>query len=737
MIAFVFLLKGFSALCTQVLFLREIFIVLCGSELYFGIFFAIWLLAGAIGSFVARSIRKNLISIFFILTVLEGLCLFAGLVFIRSYQSFFNLFPGQMLSILQSILLMWLTAGVFTFLQGIRFVVGANLSQKITGKEVGPGFFYGWEAAGALSGGIIFAFVIQKYTNPFETAAIIAIINLISFLPLLFTIKKKNLSLILAWFIFLFILVSFFFVPGRGIYSKINDITLIKQWHLKNPPLYYVNTHYGNITVFKTDDQLSFIVDGRLLFTVPYPDKEWIENIVHFPLLYSEKTDNILLIGAGIKGTIPEILKYDIENIDCVEINPELVDVIKKFSPSYFPGYGNNKINIVKDDALGFLRKTDRKWDVVIVDAGIPFSLKTSRFYTEEFFNLIKQHLEQNGIFYIGIEGYPEYMSAPLADVHRVLYSTLKTVFPSIQVIPGYLTGYCATTRENIPELAYSLLSKRKKEKNIQTTVLTEFYFKDKLEEEKKEHFVKMITTINGVKNTGNRPFIVIPALKYWIFLSTGEIKNIRRTFLWITFILCFAILSLFFTPTRGENRKTKILEFTLLSTGFLSITLELILLFLFQLHHGSLYFNISILTAFFMGGITAGSVIVARIAEKYWIRLLFIWQVTQIFIILILPILTSTMAVPKTFFYLFMIMAGLLVGWEFALVNKIYLSLKEKTFSDAISRFYAVDLCGATAGSLLTPIFFVPLLGITSSLILFVFLKLTVVLSVRNLSNH
>lgn len=735
MIVFVFFFKGFSALCSQILLLREIFIILSGNELYFGAFFAIWLFSGAIGSFTAKFIRKNFAFIFLVLTAFEGLYLFASLGLIRLHQNLFNIFPGQILSILQSVLLIFLTAGVFTFCQGIRFVIGANLFRlNITGDR-GPGLFYGWEAAGALSGGFVFAFLIQKYTNPFETAAIISIVNIASCLPVFFKVKKNPSLLIFPWLAFFLLLSFLFFLPQGGLYSKINKITLMKQWHLKTPPAYWVNTHYGNITIFENNNQLSFIVDGNLLFALPYPDKEWIETTVHFPMLFSNKTDNILIIGAGIKGTISEVLKYDVRNIDCVEINPEIVNAIKKFSPSYFPGYLSKKVHIIQDDVFRILKKTT-KWDVVIVDAGIPFSLKTARFYTKEFFQLIKEHLSENGILYLTVDGSPEYMSEPLSDVHKIVYSTLKTVFPSIQIIPGYSTGYCATTGKDVSKMSSLLLAQRKKERKIDTTVVTDFYLKERLDEEKKEYFLKLITVEKGVINTGRKPFIVIPALEYWIFLSSGEMKTVEKSFLFLFSMLLSAIFVVLFSALKKENRETKILDFTVLSTGFFSITLELILLFLFQLYHGSLYFYLSILTGFFMGGMAAGSIIFSKIAEKEknWTEFLFLWQLGQMIFTSIILASISKMAFTKIFFFGSMAIIGFFAGWEFPLVNKIYL-LRKGRFPDSISRFYAADLFGATTGSFLTPIFLVPVLGIVPSLIMFIFIKLMVALAVWKLN--
>jgi len=635
-----------------------------------------------------------------------------------------------MIAIHQSILLMFLTSGIFNISQGIRFVVGAVLLRKIVSQNKAAGLFYGWEAAGAFGGGFIFAFVLQKFTDPFQTAGLIAIINIISFLPVFSFDRKK--SFIISWLTVFFAFCFCFFFPQGSLYSKMNTESLMRQWKLEKPPVYYSNTHYGNITVFEKNRQLSFMVDGHLLFTSPGPDLEWIESMSHFPLLSSAKTETVLLIGAGIKGVIPEILKYDVQRIDCIEINPELVQAIKKFSSSYFSGYESEKIRIIEDDALRFLRKTEKKWDVIIVYAGIPLSLKNARFYTEEFFVLIKNHLSKDGVFYLGLEGSSEYMSAPLADVHGIIYSTLRSVFSSISVFPGYLTGYCARTEKYAGEISYEMLVFRKKERKITTTVLTDFYLKNRLDQEKKDHFFRMIKPAEKMKNSQNRPFIVIPATKYWLFLATGKLgKPISKIV--ITFFSAVLIGLVYLSYRKNKNIRT--LELTVFSTGFLSVAWELIFLFLFQMYFGSLYFYLSILTGIFMGGMTAGSIAFSyRVKNQVNLKkFLFYWQLAQtIFAMLVIgsAVFVSEIMLYLAFFFIAILIIGFFAGVEFPLVNGIYL-IDRKLFSDSISRFYALDLAGATAGSLLTAILLVPAAGIVLSCIMFGVFKLLVAFSV------
>ncbi|MCM8763795.1 MAG: hypothetical protein NC830_00280, partial [Candidatus Omnitrophica bacterium] len=166
MIGFTFFLKGIVALSSQILLLREFFIVAHGNEFSFGIVICVWVIGGAIGSFVSGHI-KNTPLLFFVLIFLEAIWLFAGLVIIRTHNAIFGLNPGEIMNLPCLICLVFITAGIFNFLQGMRFITGSILLKRQVPEDKAIGLVYGWEGAGALSAGFAFAFILQKYTDPF------------------------------------------------------------------------------------------------------------------------------------------------------------------------------------------------------------------------------------------------------------------------------------------------------------------------------------------------------------------------------------------------------------------------------------------------------------------------------------------------------------------------------------------------------------------------------------------
>lgn len=110
--------------------------------------------------------------------------------------------------------------------------------------------------------------------------------------------------------------------------------------------------------------------------------------------------------------------------IDGVEIDPSVTDVGYR----YF-GLGDNpRVTTYDEDARPFLRRVDRRYDVIYVDAYhqpyVPFYLAT-----QEFFELVRARLAPGGIVALNVATVPDDDS-----LVREVSGTLATVFPRVAV---------------------------------------------------------------------------------------------------------------------------------------------------------------------------------------------------------------------------------------------------------------------------------------------------------------
>jgi spermidine synthase len=107
--------------------------------------------------------------------------------------------------------------------------------------------------------------------------------------------------------------------------------------------------------------------------------------------------------------------------IDGVEIDAKLTELGERFFD-----LDNPNLEVFHEDARPWLRRTDRDYDVIMVDAYrqpyIPFYLAT-----REFFELARDRLASGGVVIVNA-GHPEGND----DLETVLGSTLANVFPTV-----------------------------------------------------------------------------------------------------------------------------------------------------------------------------------------------------------------------------------------------------------------------------------------------------------------
>jgi spermidine synthase len=110
--------------------------------------------------------------------------------------------------------------------------------------------------------------------------------------------------------------------------------------------------------------------------------------------MINKQFQNILVLGAGA-GSIPTIIYKELKLnpiIDAVEIDEKVIDLGKK----YFGLNGFNNLNIIIDDATDFVKKIDKKYDLIIVDLFNGIDVPTE-FLISHFFEQLKNLLNNKG----------------------------------------------------------------------------------------------------------------------------------------------------------------------------------------------------------------------------------------------------------------------------------------------------------------------------------------------------
>jgi spermidine synthase len=155
------------------------------------------------------------------------------------------------------------------------------------------------------------------------------------------------------------------------------------------------------------------------------------EMIAHVPLFLHPRPRRVLVIGGGDGGTVREVLRHKtVERCVLVEIDGLVVDASRRYIPLTAGKLSDRRAVVRIEDGVKFVRETEERFDVVIVDSTEPFGPAKELFGTA-FYKDVKRVLTEDGIV-VSQAGSPFYEIGTIKNLDRIL----KPVFP---VVDAYL----------------------------------------------------------------------------------------------------------------------------------------------------------------------------------------------------------------------------------------------------------------------------------------------------------
>ena len=175
-------------------------------------------------------------------------------------------------------------------------------------------------------------------------------------------------------------------------------------------------------------------METRMSLTDPMKGHFEYTEYFHMPWLWNTNMTNVLMIGLGGASTQRAYQQYYTNVlVDAVEIDPVVFQVAK----DYFHLKEARTLKIHISDGRVFLRRSQKKYDAIILDAYvssrygsfIPYHLAT-----KEFFELANEHLVENGVVAYNVIGT---FQGWRADCLGALCATIKSVFPQVYLFPA------------------------------------------------------------------------------------------------------------------------------------------------------------------------------------------------------------------------------------------------------------------------------------------------------------
>jgi spermidine synthase len=153
------------------------------------------------------------------------------------------------------------------------------------------------------------------------------------------------------------------------------------------------------------------------------------EALVHPVMIVHPHPEKVFIAGGGEGATLREVLAHrTVKRAVMVDIDEEVVDLCRRLLPSWHRGsFDDPRTELYYSDARKYLEENKQKFDVIIIDLVDPLEGGPARLlYTREFYHLVKERLEPDGIISVQAE------CAEFTNLvsFAAIANTLKTVFP-------------------------------------------------------------------------------------------------------------------------------------------------------------------------------------------------------------------------------------------------------------------------------------------------------------------
>lgn len=401
------------------------------SILQFSTIIGTYLFAMGVGAGISKFVKEeNLIDMFIDVEIFIG-------------------FLGGISALLLTVTFFHLPHSFKSCLYGLVFIIGSMVGMEIPivmrllhrhGQEFKDMIsnVLSFDYLGALFVSIMFPLIFMPYLGIHRTAIVFGLSNLgVAMLTLHFfrnDIPKKRkfnkefltiiLSIVLLGLMFYSDKISNY--AEKGIYG--------------NQIIYSKNTKYQKLFVTRHKGDIRLYINGNLQFSTK-DEHRYHEALVHPILEAHPNPKNVLILGGGDGLAAREVLTNSkVEKITLVDLDQDMTDTFK--TNSMLTEINKNslthpKMTVINSDAAKWLENNDGFYDIIIIDFPDPSNYALGKLYSDSFYNLVKQHLSENGL---GVIQSTSPYFAP--HVYWTVSSTLKSVGFKVYPYHAYVPSF-------------------------------------------------------------------------------------------------------------------------------------------------------------------------------------------------------------------------------------------------------------------------------------------------------
>jgi spermidine synthase len=179
----------------------------------------------------------------------------------------------------------------------------------------------------------------------------------------------------------------------------------------------------ATVSVRRDQDTVSMAINGRTNASDSIYDMPTQVMLGQLPMLIAPQQKSGLIIGFATGITVGSMLQSPIESVTCVELEPTTVEASEFFNHVNNRPLDDPRTKLIIDDARTYLRVTPNRYDIIVSEPSHPWVPGVANLFTQEFFELGRSRLSEQGIFVQWVQIYQlstESLRSVLATYHKV-----------------------------------------------------------------------------------------------------------------------------------------------------------------------------------------------------------------------------------------------------------------------------------------------------------------------------
>jgi len=193
----------------------------------------------------------------------------------------------------------------------------------------------------------------------------------------------------------------------------------------------------ASVAVFELPDGNRVLrIDGKTDASLSQIDLVTQLLTAHIPLATHGKPERIALVGLGSGMTLASCLKYDPQEVHCIEISPAVVRASRLFDAETGGPLADPRVKLHVADARRVLKSIDGKFDVILNEPSNLWIAGMAGLFTEEFYRACEAHLAERGLMGQWLHAY-----GVTDETFRDAVATFRQVFPYVTVWELWVSG--------------------------------------------------------------------------------------------------------------------------------------------------------------------------------------------------------------------------------------------------------------------------------------------------------